>query len=73
MEKETPLMTCPHPDCKSPNVCGIEIREIYDGIILWICEDCWHQWHRFDIDDPRRIRLNALHAETGPIAEKPSK
>jgi len=26
---------------------GIEIPEVYDGIIRWRCPDCKHEWGRF--------------------------
>lgn len=27
---------------------GIEVRGVYDGVLVWQCPDCAHMWPRFD-------------------------
>ena len=26
---------------------GVEVSEVYDGILYYQCPDCGHKWHRF--------------------------
>jgi len=26
---------------------GFEVREVYDGVLIWQCPDCGHYWPRF--------------------------
>ena len=28
-------------------VIGIEHPELYDGVLVWKCPDCGHEWNRF--------------------------
>jgi 5-methylcytosine-specific restriction endonuclease McrA len=42
------VLTC--PVCGNDNqscITGYEIRGIYDGVLIWICSKCDHQWPRF--------------------------
>lgn len=29
---------------------GVEVRGVYDGVLLWQCPDCGKRWHRFGPD-----------------------
>lgn len=37
----------PCPQCKGKDPFGVEIRGVYDGILLWECRYCGHRWPRF--------------------------
>ncbi len=39
--------TFKNPKCFQ-NQLGIEVSEIYDGVIMYQCPDCKHVWKRFD-------------------------
>lgn len=28
-------------------IIGVEIREVYDGVLFWQCPDCGGRWQRF--------------------------
>lgn len=34
------------PECESANVCGHEVRGVYDGVLFWSCLDCITAWSR---------------------------
>lgn len=49
-------MNCPHCTIPlGPEVIGIEIRGLYDGVLFWLCPYCTHRWHRFPVGDERRV------------------
>lgn len=54
--------TCPAcgSDLSAPGDCsrviGVEIRGVYDGVLIWHCPDCAHQWHRWPEGHPYRQR-----------------
>lgn len=27
---------------------GVEISEVYDGVLYWMCPDCGGSWHRWE-------------------------
>ena len=39
---------------------GIEVRGVYDGVLIWKCEDCNHQWPRFSREGWERLHVKAL-------------
>lgn len=49
--------TCPQPCRKNGHVygratharreIGVEVSQIYDGVLFWMCPDCKHRWHRW--------------------------
>lgn len=45
---------------------GIEERDIYDGILVWLCPDCRYMWPRFDAPDWRHNAAVTLIREWGP-------
>jgi hypothetical protein len=32
---------------------GVEVRDVYDGVLFWRCPDCKIAWPRFAAPDPR--------------------
>lgn len=37
---------------------GIEVQGVYDGVLIWKCQDCEHMWPRFLGGDPYWERLH---------------
>jgi Zn ribbon nucleic-acid-binding protein len=37
--------TC--PNCNSNDISYIEVRGVYDGVLIVVCQRCGHQWPRF--------------------------
>lgn len=35
------------PECGGDKTIGIEARGVYDGILVWQCMMCRHQWPRW--------------------------
>src|SRR6185312_8133772 len=35
---------------------GYEDRDVYDGILYWMCPDCGGAWHRWSKDSSRRYQ-----------------
>ena len=35
------------PVCHENQIIGIELRGQYDGVLVWRCAKCEHQWPRF--------------------------
>ena len=44
---------------------GIEVRGVYDGILIWKCPDCNHMWPRFG-----KGTTQMLHTKAMEIIEK---
>ena len=50
--------TC--PQCGNSNqkqIHGWEIQGVYDGILIWACQNCGHRWPRFS--PPGRLHREA--------------
>lgn len=62
-------MNC--PKCLSPKIWGHEIPSVYDGVAYWACEDCGHQWHRFESGYYVRTRLEVLRPEIAAMLAEP--
>lgn len=41
-------------------IIGIAIRGVYDGVLIWACPDCGHQWPRFPEGDRRHDKAVEL-------------
>jgi hypothetical protein len=39
---------------------GIEVRGVYDGVLIWKCENCFHMWPRFSQENWERLHNKAL-------------
>lgn len=39
---------------------GIEVRGVYDGVLIWKCADCNHMWPRFSEENWERLHKKAL-------------
>lgn len=39
---------------------GIEVRGVYDGVLIWKCEKCNHMWPRFSEENWERLHKKAL-------------
>ncbi len=52
------LKTNPWPRWKKK--VGIEVRGVYDGILIWKHEDCGHMWPRFSKTDWERLHDKAV-------------
>ena len=39
-------MTCPTCN-QSDQITGVEVSELYDGVLFWRCERCRFRFHRF--------------------------
>ncbi len=39
------IMHC--PGCGSPEAVGVQVRDVYDGVLYWSCGSCHATWHRF--------------------------
>jgi hypothetical protein len=37
-------------------VIGIEVSEVYDGVLFWQCPDCGGRWHRWPENGPYRAQ-----------------
>lgn len=48
---------------------GIEVRGVYDGILIWKCPDCNHMWPRF----PNEAYWERLHKKALYIIDKCNK
>lgn len=53
------------------NLLAIEIPGVYDGVAYWSCPFCAAAWHRFDVGDSRRARLEQVVAQW-PVEAQPS-
>lgn len=42
---------------------GIEVRGVYDGVLIWQCPDCGHMWPRFPESDWRYAKAAELIAQ----------
>lgn len=36
------------PPYKWSKLMGIELQGVYDGTLIWQCQDCGFSWHRFN-------------------------
>lgn len=68
--------TCPK-ECdggKAENVIGVEVSDVYDGVLFWHCAVCGARWHRWP--DGSRLRVLAepyvLDFGSSPVAASPS-
>lgn len=52
------LYTNPWPTWK--HKMGIEVRGVYDGVLIWKCPFCKHMWPRFSYDQWGNLYEKAL-------------
>lgn len=45
--------------CYQENLLGIEVRGVYDGILIWQCQACKKMWPRFT-EGPRYLAARDL-------------
>ena len=39
-------LMCPNCEASAADICGIEVRGVYDGVLFWICDLCGLAWSR---------------------------
>jgi transposase-like protein len=50
------MMQC--PGCgDDQHVCGVEIPEVYDGVLYWVCTSCKKGWHREGVHTGKRFDI----------------
>lgn len=49
------MRTC--PSCWSADLCGHEVRGVYDGVLYWSCLTCGHAWPRDWPESDHRLRI----------------
>jgi hypothetical protein len=48
------------PSCGAEHIVGIEVRGVYDGVLINRCVDCTHMWPRFSQENWERLHKKAL-------------
>lgn len=44
---------------------GVEISDVYDGVLFWACLNCGETWNPWPVGNPRRVVAERCMAEWG--------
>lgn len=63
----------PCPDCGRSNLAGVEVRNVYDGVLYWLCEQCDYAIPR-DFTSAHRLRqLSIEYADRYNARKRPGR
>lgn len=64
-----PDSTSPMTECAHLEEAGVEIPEVYDGVLVWACTACGRLRHRWPVGSPHHARAVTWAMGRGLIVE----
>lgn len=64
-------LTCPHCG-ETRDIIGIEIPEVFDGVLFWDCDRCGRAFHRWPEGDRRWLAAGPYVRFRQPTTPTPS-